>query len=142
MNVRNEISLNSENSLDKKALRFFPFIVIFFETTLYLSNDMYLPCIAIIANDLSLTQNQVQATLTFWFMGASCLQLILGPVSDRFGRKKIVMISCVFFVLASIACALSFNLLTFLIARFIQGAAVCSLLAAYAAIHELYTTKK
>lgn len=142
MAIENNKFLNSHKPLDKKALRFFPFIIIFFETTLYLSNDMYLPCIPLIANDLYLTQNQVQSTLIFWFMGASSLQLILGPVSDRFGRKKIVMISCIFFILSSVACALSTSLLSFLIARFIQGAAVCSLLAAYAAIHELYATKQ
>lgn len=65
MGVKNDTFLNAKNSLDKKALRFFPFIVIFFETTLYLSNDMYLPCMEMIGNDLNLTQNQVQATLTF-----------------------------------------------------------------------------
>ena len=46
-----------------------------------------------------------------------------------------------FFIISSSACALSTNLTNFLIARFLQGAAICSLLAAYAAIHELYETK-
>lgn len=142
MSGSNSGVLNSKKTLDKKALRFFPLVVIFFETTLYLSNDMYLPCIPLIANELSFTQNQIQTTLTFWFIGASSLQLILGPISDRFGRKRIVVISCIFFILSSVACALSTNLISFLTARLIQGATICSLLAAYAAVHELYETKK
>lgn len=132
----------SKKAMDGRVLRFYPLVVIFFEITLYLSNDMYLPCIPLIADDLLLTQNQVQSTLTFWFIGASSLQLILGPVSDKFGRKKIVLISCIFFILSSMACALATNLLWFLIARFIQGASICALLAAYAAIHELYGTRQ
>ena len=92
----NENFTTSKKEFGKKALRFFPLIVIFFEITLYLSNDMYLPCIPLIADDLMLTQNQVQSTLTFWFLGASSLQLILGPISEKYGRKKIVLISCIF----------------------------------------------
>ncbi len=128
--------------MDKIALRFFPILIIFFEITLYLSNDMYLPAMPTIAAELDFTQNQIQSTLTFWFLGASSLQLILGPISDRYGRKSVVGISCVFFILSSIACAMVETLGIFLVARFIQGTAICSLLAAYAAIHELFSTKQ
>lgn len=139
-------SMAGQNHIKKdvssKSLWFFPYIIIFYETTLYLSNDMYLPGMPVIQSDLLLNQNQTQATLTFWFIGASALQLILGPLSDRYGRKKILEISCLLFILSSAACAMAKSLEVFLIARFIQGTAICSLLAAYAAIHELYETKQ
>lgn len=136
-------SSNTEHRrVDKNALRFFPLVLIFFETTLYLSNDMYLPSMPLIADELFLTQNQTQLTLIFWFIGASSLQLVLGPLSDRYGRKKITVISCILFILSSAACAMSTGLWLFLLARFIQGTAICALLATYAAVHELYSSKQ
>ncbi len=130
------------NVLGKKTLLFFPYLIIFYETVLYLSNDMYLPAMLAIENDLNLSQGETQSTLTFWFIGASALQLFLGPLSDRYGRKIIVIISCILFIFASILCAIADSLTLLLIARFIQGTAICSLLALYAAIHELFSTKQ
>lgn len=120
-----------------------PYLLILFEIAVYLSNDMYLPSMPAIARDLSLTQEQTQSTLTLWFLGASALQFILGPLSDRYGRRPIIVIGALSFVISSAACAMAQSLTILLIARFIQGSAICSILVAgYAAIHELFKTKE
>lgn len=125
-----------------KHIKLVPFLIVFYEIALFLSNDMYLPSMPAIAYDLNLTQDQVQSTLTVWFLGAGCLQLILGPISDRFGRKNVLLFGAMMFVVSSAACAMATTLDVMLWARFFQGTALGSLVAAYAAIHELYSTKR
>lgn len=120
----------------------FPYLLILYEVVLYLSNDMYLPSMPTIASDLSLNEHEIQATLTFWFLGASSLQLILGPISDRFGRRVVILCGAVAFIIASGFCAVATSLTTLLIARLIQGTAVCTLVAGYAAVHETFATKQ
>src|SRR3989338_1001265 len=61
-----------------------------FEAITYLSTDMYLPALPIIQTEFHLTHAQVQLTLTWWFIGASMLQLILGPLADKWGRRPIL----------------------------------------------------
>lgn len=121
---------------------FFPYLLIMYEVILYLSNDMYLPSMPTIANDLLLTEHEIQSSLTLWFLGASSLQLILGPVSDRYGRRVVILSGAIAFIIASVFCAIANSLTTLLLARFIQGAAICSLVAGYAAVNESFATKK
>lgn len=128
--------------MNKLKKLIFPYLLILYEVVLYLSNDMYLPSMPSIADDLVLTEHEIQATLTFWFLGASSLQFILGPISDRFGRRVVILSGALFFILASAACAVATDLTTLLIARLIQGTAVCTLVAGYAAVHETFATKQ
>lgn len=123
-------------------IKLLPYLLILFETSVYLANDMYLPSMPAIAKDLLLTQEQTQSTLTMWFLGASALQFILGPLSDYYGRRPIITLGTISFMLSSAACAMSQTLPMLLLSRFIQGSAICSVLVAgYAAIHELFNTK-
>lgn len=77
---------------EKQKIRYLPYLIVFHEIAVYLSNDMYLPSLPAITQSLGLTQEQTQNTLTFWFLGASALQFIYGPLSDRFGRKIIIIL--------------------------------------------------
>lgn len=126
----------------KTKIMLFPFLVVFYEIAIFLSNDMYLPSMPAIAKELLLTDNQIKSTLTAWFLGASSIQVILGPISDRYGRKLVLVAGAVCFVVSSYVCAVTANLETMLIARFFQGLALCTLVAAYAAVHEIYSTKR
>lgn len=126
----------------KLKLMLFPFLVVFYEIAIFISNDMYLPSMPAIANDLLLSDSQIKLTLTFWFLGASSMQFILGPVSDRYGRKRVLVAGAAIFVVSSMVCAMTHDINVMLLARFFQGLALCSLVAANAAIHELYGTKQ
>lgn len=96
-----------------------------------------------IAHDLLLTQEQIQSTLTLWFLGASSLQVVIGPISDRIGRKIIISIGGILFIISSIVCAMTYSFFWMLLARFVQGSAICFVLVAgYAAIHEAFSTKE
>lgn len=71
------------------------------------SIDMYLPGFPAIAEDLQTTIAQVGLSLTSYFIGISVGQLFYGPLIDRFGRKKPLLIGLFIYLLAAIGCALS-----------------------------------
>jgi Bcr/CflA subfamily drug resistance transporter len=119
----------------------FPAALVFYEIVTYLSNDMYLPSLPQISRDMQISQDLAEYTLLFWFLGSASMQLFMGPLSDRYGRKIVLMSGGIFYIIASFTCAVTPNIYLFLIARFIQGSSVCSMVVAgYAAIHESYDT--
>lgn len=71
------------------------------------SIDMYLPGFPAIAEDLKTDESHVSLTLTTFFIGISVGQLAYGPLLDRFGRKKPLLIGLVIYAVAAIGCALS-----------------------------------
>src|SRR5437763_170719 len=123
----------------EKIFALFPFIFVFYEVTNYLANDMYLPALPTLTGDLNTTIHLAQLTLSTWFFGTASMQLILGPLSDRFGRRPILLGGGLVFIIATLICALSTNIHTLIMARFFQGCAVCSVVTAgYSTIHEIY----
>lgn len=121
----------------------FPIFLCLFEIAIYLSNDMYLPALPQMMYELKISPYLAQLTLISWLLGTGSTQLILGPISDRYGRRPVVLIAGVIFVVSSLICAFSQHISTLLLGRFIQGCTVCSIsVAGYAAIHELYETKQ
>ncbi|MFD2514913.1 multidrug effflux MFS transporter [Pontibacter locisalis] len=69
--------------------------------------DMYLPGFPAIATDLRTEISQVALSLTSYFIGISVGQLIYGPLIDRFGRKKPLIIGLIIFIVASLGCGLA-----------------------------------
>lgn len=122
-----------------RTVLIFPITLVLYEIATYLSNDMYLPSLPNIVADLGIDQDTGQHTLLYWFLGSASMQLLLGPISDKYGRRVVLLTGGVFYILATFVCAMSDNVTAILIARFIQGCTVCScVVAGYAAIHEQY----
>src|SRR5262245_26554719 len=121
----------------KTKSNLFPLLLVLYEISMYLSNDMYLPALPDMMKELDLSIQQAQLTLTTWFVRTASLPLVMGVVSDRYGRRSVLLCGGVIYILMSIVCAMTTNVHTLLIARFIQGATVPSMMVAgYACIHE------
>lgn len=121
----------------------FPVLLVLFEISTYLSNDMYLPALPQMKIDLALSSAHAQFTLTTWFLGFASTPLIFGALSDRYGRRPVLLLGGLFYTLASAVCAMTGDIVTLLIARFIQGGMICAAtVVGYAAIHELYEQKQ
>ncbi|WP_257656559.1 multidrug effflux MFS transporter [Parapedobacter lycopersici] len=103
------------------------------------SIDMYLPGFESIANSLNTSVAHIQLSLTSFFIGIASGQLIYGPLLDRFGRKKPLIVGLVIYIGASIGCALT-NLADHLILfRFIQALGSCAgMVASRAMIRDFF----
>lgn len=83
--------------------------------------DMYLPAFPQMMLDFDTNATSVQLTLTTFMLGLAVGQLVIGPLSDQFGRRKPLLIGTVFCLLASIMCALAPSIEALIVLRFIQG---------------------
>jgi DHA1 family bicyclomycin/chloramphenicol resistance-like MFS transporter len=72
-----------------------------------LSVDMYLPSWPEMARLLNATPAQVQLTISVYLVGFGLGQVIYGPLSDRHGRKPVLMGAIALFVLASVICTVA-----------------------------------
>jgi DHA1 family bicyclomycin/chloramphenicol resistance-like MFS transporter len=72
-----------------------------------LAIDMYLPAFPSIASDLGASQGQVERTLASYLLGLALAQIFYGPVADRYGRKKPLILGLLIFIVSSLGCALT-----------------------------------
>src|SRR6476646_4118558 len=87
-----------------------------------LSMDLYLPAFPELAADLHASQAAVQLTLTADVIGLVVGQLVLGPLSDARGRRRLLMSSTLVCAIASVLCALAPSVGWLTVWRFLQGA--------------------
>lgn len=88
-----------------------------------LTIDMYLPSFPEIAASFDTTASLVQVSLTACLLGLGIGQLVFGPMSDVYGRKKPLVYSLIAYGIASLISALAPSITAFIIARFLQGLA-------------------
>ncbi|MGV0814898.1 multidrug effflux MFS transporter [Mycolicibacterium boenickei] len=86
-----------------------------------LSIDMYLPAFPAMAEEFGTSASAVQLTLTAFMVGLASGQLIIGPLSDRFGRRPLILVGTLVCVLAGVACAVAPNIAALTAFRFVQG---------------------
>ena len=85
--------------------------------------DFYLPALPELSEYFGTSTFMVQLTLTVSMTGLATGQFLIGPISDRYGRKPPLILSLVLFIVSTIACLISTNIGSFLLFRFIQGIA-------------------
>ena len=90
-----------------------------------LSIDLYLPAFLLIADAFSSSVSDIQISLSTFLGGFAIGQLFWGPLADRFGRKKPILISLLIFILASIACLYVRTIEQLWVMRFIQAIGGC-----------------
>ncbi len=120
----------------------FPILLVLYEISIYLSNDMFLPALPEMMRDLQISASEVQLTVTMWFAGTASMPLIMGAFVDRFGRRPTLLLGGVIYVLSTALCAITSNEYWLLCWRLIEGAMVSSMMVAgYASIHDAYEHK-
>lgn len=104
--------------------------------------DLYLPAFPNVASDLGVSLSTVPLTLTAAMLGLGLGQVLYGPLSDRYGRKRPLIAGLVLFTVASIACALAPNFGAFLAMRFVQSlGGSAGVVIARAIVRDLYSGK-
>lgn len=85
--------------------------------------DMYLSSLPQIMDSFDTNASMIQASLTASLLGLGLGQLVMGPLSDSYGRRNPLLIAMIFYILSSIGSAFAPNIELFILLRFIQGAA-------------------
>ncbi|MFI2753520.1 multidrug effflux MFS transporter [Cellulomonas sp. P22] len=85
------------------------------------STDIYLPSLPDVARDLGTSATAVQLTMTGMLIGGAVGQLVIGPLSDRFGRRRPVLIGVALHILTSLLCAVAPGIVPLIVLRVLQG---------------------
>ncbi|MFC6065953.1 multidrug effflux MFS transporter [Streptomyces ochraceiscleroticus] len=108
-----------------------------------ISMDLYLPVLPALTGELAAATSTAQLTVTACLFGLALGQVVAGPLSDRFGRRRPLLIGVIAYVLTSALCAISPTVETLIAARFVQGlAGAVGIVIAQAAGRDLYSGKR
>ena len=103
------------------------------------TTDLYLPALPVITQGFGAGMGQAQLTLTALLLAFGLSQLVWGPLSDRFGRRPILLWGMAAYTLASVACALAPDMAWLIAGRTVQGIAMgAGVMAARAVVRDLF----
>ncbi|MCI2398170.1 multidrug effflux MFS transporter [Aliiroseovarius subalbicans] len=103
-----------------------------------LSLNMFLPSLRQIAVGLEADYALVSLSIGGYLAVSSVLQIIMGPLSDLWGRRPVILIGLVMFTLASIGCLFADNIWVFLAFRVAQGGIVSGMVLSRAIVRDLH----
>ena len=108
-----------------------------------LTMDMYLPSLPAIGRALDASTAAVQLTISSYLLGFAVGQILYGPLSDRVGRRPVILAALVIYVAATVVCAVAQTIGILIAVRFVQalGGAGCIVLAR-AAVRDLYSGER
>ncbi|MET7432242.1 MULTISPECIES: multidrug effflux MFS transporter [Streptomyces] len=108
-----------------------------------ISMDLYLPVLPALTRELHASTSAAQLTVTACLLGLAFGQVVAGPLSDRFGRRRPMLAGAVAYIATSVLCALSPSVESLVAARFVQGlAGAVGIVIAQAAGRDLYSGGK
>jgi DHA1 family bicyclomycin/chloramphenicol resistance-like MFS transporter len=103
------------------------------------TSDLYLPALPALSASFAAPMWQAQYTLSAMLMAFGCSQLIWGPLSDRFGRRPVLLIGLLAYTLAGLASTQAPSMLWLIVWRVLQGAAMGAVvMCARAIVRDLY----
>lgn len=105
-----------------------------------LAMNIYLPSLPQMAMEFSTTPAAMGLSVGVYLGTSALIQLFAGPISDRIGRRKIVQVSLIIFVIASISCAYAQSFETFLMYRGIQSVAATCMIVSRAIVRDTTET--
>ncbi|MBP7781336.1 MAG: transporter, family, multidrug/chloramphenicol efflux transport protein [Pseudomonadota bacterium] len=126
---------------NRRNLILFAVFFIIYEFNAYISNDMIMPGMIKVVTEFNSPVENIAKSLSLFIIGGSSLQIFLGPLCDRYGKRNILLIGNVFFLIASGVIPFVLNIDQFLAARFFQGFGLCFIFIGYAMIHESFDDK-
>ncbi|QHB34473.1 MFS transporter [Yersinia canariae] len=133
-----QTSFSPATRLGRRAL-LFPLCLVLFEFAAYIANDMIQPGMLAVVADFNASIEWVPTSMTAYLAGGMFLQWLLGPLSDRRGRRPVMLVGVAFFVVTCLAILLVTTIEQFIAMRFLQGIGLCFIGAVgYATIQESF----
>ena len=128
----------SGKRLGRQAL-LFPLCLVLYEFSTYIGNDMIQPGMLSVVAEFGVGNEWVPTSMTAYLAGGMFLQWLLGPLSDRIGRRPVMLTGVVWFIVTCLATLLAQTIEQFTLLRFLQGISLCFIGAVgYAAIQESF----
>jgi len=129
---------SSRTRLGRQAL-LFPLCLVLYEFSTYIGNDMIQPGMLAVVEQYNAGIEWVPTSMTAYLAGGMFLQWLLGPLSDRIGRRPVMLTGVVWFIVTCLATLLAQTIEQFMVMRFLQGISLCFIGAVgYAAIQESF----
>ncbi|MDP3704900.1 MAG: MFS transporter [Legionellaceae bacterium] len=126
------------NITHKQAVTFAVFLVLY-EFLTYIANDMIMPGMIQVVHSFHASQLNIATSLTLYVLGGASLQLILGPISDRYGRRPVMLFGACLFFLCTALIAFTHTINQFLVMRFFEGMGLCFIsVIGYAVLQEIF----
>ena len=107
-----------------------------------LSLNMFLPSLSNMAADFQADYALVALSIAGYLASTAILMLVMGPLSDRYGRRPVMLIAVAVFTLASLACTLTDDIRLFLVFRILQGTIIAGWSLSLAAIRDTATPQE
>ncbi|MGI9355608.1 MAG: multidrug effflux MFS transporter [Rhizobiaceae bacterium] len=102
-----------------------------------LSMNMYLPSLGNMATEFGVSYGLMNLSISGYLVVTGVLQLIIGPLSDRYGRRCLLLVAMALFAVASVGCALAMDMYVFLFFRMLQGAVIAGSALSRAVIRDM-----
>ncbi|WP_254493847.1 multidrug effflux MFS transporter [Bartonella sp. B1099] len=121
-----------------------PFIILIvcLSTGGLISTDIFLPALGDMRQYYQVTQSQIQSAVAVFLFALALGQLIYGPLSDNFGRKKTLLLGLFLWLFTTIGVIYTVHIHAFLVLRFLQGLGACAgLVLSRAIINDLLDKK-
>src|SRR3954470_8024406 len=104
---------------------------------------MLVPALPVLAETFSSDISIAQMTVSLYMVGIACSQLIMGPLSDKFGRRPVLLAGLTLMVVASVGCSFAQTLPQLIAARFLQALGGASgMVVSRAMIRDLYSRER
>ncbi len=105
--------------------------------------DLYLPALPLVVREFAAPLSQVQMTMSVLILAFGLMQLVWGPIADRFGRRPVLLTALVLMVAASVAAAFASSMVWLIVWRTAQGAALAAVtVCARAIVRDLYEPRQ
>lgn len=125
------------------AALFFPAALILYDFSAYLTTDLIQPGILHVVRDFNADVALAPASVSLYMAGGMALQWLLGPLSDRIGRRPVLLTGALIFTLACLATLFTTSMTQYLIARFVQGTSICFIATVgYVTVQEAFEEKR
>jgi|GEM_PF-6700558 len=128
--------------MSKDTMTFVPYTVIFSVVCAVASFDIYAPCMPLMMKSFGCSAGKVQLSIGIGALGGALFTLFIGPFSDHYGRRKIMVFSMLFYALVSLIIPFVGSVESFLALRFLQGMSGASpMVVGFAIIKDVYQGK-
>ncbi|MGH8845295.1 MAG: MFS transporter, partial [Advenella sp.] len=83
------------------SMLLFPLAMVLYELSAYIGNDMVQPAMLTITAEYGVDDAWVASSMSLYILGGACLTWLIGPLSDRYGRRRIMLAGVMYFIVTN-----------------------------------------